>query len=80
MISQAPRSTRDIPTAIALFNLASNCGMLLGPPISGGIIQCFGWQALSFILILVMLAGGLCLIGIRNAGDSQHGNGIVTLP
>ncbi|MGO5023306.1 MFS transporter [Lawsonibacter sp. LCP25S3_G6] len=70
MISQAPRNAQDLPTAIALFNLASNCGMLLGPPAAGSIIQCLGWHALSAVLIFVMLAGGLCFTYIQSASSS----------
>ena len=43
VVPQTPQRPQEAPTAIALFNLSSNCGMLIGPPVAGAVAERFGW-------------------------------------
>lgn len=59
IVPQTARWAQDTSSAIALFNMASSCGMLAGPPVAGAIIQAFGWRAMVLPLILAMSASAL---------------------
>lgn len=63
------KRAEDTAQAIALFNLASNCGMLIGPPAAGAIIQSFGWRAAALPILLAMAAGALCVHRARESVD-----------
>lgn len=70
IVPQTVREEHEAPTAIALFNLCSNCGMLLGPPFAGAIIQAFGWRVMALPLFLSMLG---CAAGVFFAKERVYG-------
>ena len=59
VVPQTPQRPQEAPTAIALFNLSSNCGMLIGPPVAGAVAERFGWGVLAIPLALAMAASAL---------------------
>lgn len=61
IVPQTPRHPEQTSMAIALFNLASNCGMLLGPPLAGLISERFGWHAAAIPLLATMGCGAAAL-------------------
>ncbi|QIQ20559.1 MFS transporter [Zophobihabitans entericus] len=51
--------------ALALMTLGINVGILLGPPISGAVIENFGWTAGALTLALGTVLAALCLFLIK---------------
>ena len=71
VVSQTPLRPQEAPTAIALFNLSSNCGMLIGPPVAGAVAERFGWGVLAVPLALAMVASALGAFWAKERRDAE---------
>lgn len=78
IVPQTPCRAQDTSSAIALFNIASSCGMLAGPPAAGAVIQAFGWRAVPLPLILAMGAGTFAAAQVKERKAAPEGQQPVT--
>lgn len=66
IIPQTVPDSQDVSVAVALFTLASNAGMLIGPPVVGAIVDWGGLWSLGAIPVAAAMAvGTLLLLPVR---------------
>lgn len=68
IIPETASDARHVSTAVALFTLTSNVGMLIGPPVVGAVAEAYGWKAAAIPLALVMAAGTVLIVVTREKG------------
>lgn len=57
LVPEAAVDSRFVAVAMALFGLLQNVGMLLGPPLSGAVLDRFGIAAVSLAVLIPALIG-----------------------
>lgn len=55
IIPHTVRSPSETASAMALFNLCSNVGMLLGPPLTGWAVDLWSWNGAIAVIVLALL-------------------------
>ena len=66
IVPHTVRSPGETASAMALFNLCSNVGMLLGPPLTGWAVDRWSWNGAIAVIVLALL--GATLLS-RRAGE-----------
>lgn len=65
LIASTAKRPEDSATAIGILNVGLNCGMLLGPPITGFFIENFGWASASWPLAIGAALGAVLFFFVK---------------
>ncbi len=65
IVPQTVDNSRFIPLAVGLFTMMQNAGMLLGPPVTGALIDLWGWGAAVIPICISAVIGAFTVIKTR---------------
>ena len=66
IVPQSVRRPEDTATAMALFNLCSNVGMLIGPPLAGRMIELAGWNGVIGVVAVSLVLAAIAARMVRD--------------